>query len=91
LPDTRPYPGASQRHLPEFPVPYYVDRVDDTTRPMVVTLLTLADSPLAAHAQEAMLQKMPLHIYGHLADEAHGWHRFFALPIIWESVSLFAP
>ena len=91
LPDTRPYPDASQRHLTEIPMPYYVDMVDDTQRPMIVTLLTLADSSLAAHAQESLLQKMPLHVYGRLADEAQGWHRFFAMPILWESVSLFAP
>ncbi|MDQ7027986.1 MAG: hypothetical protein Q9P01_21020 [Anaerolineae bacterium] len=91
LADARPYPDASQRHLSEFPIPYYVDSVDDTMRPMMVTLLTLSDSPLTSHAQEAMLQKIPMHIYGRLADEAQGWHRFFALPILWESVSLFAP
>jgi hypothetical protein len=91
LVDTRPYPDASQRQLSQFPVPYFVDAVDDRLRPMMVTLITLSDSPLASYASDALLQKTPMHVYGRLADEEQGWHRFFALPLLWESVSLFAP
>jgi hypothetical protein len=91
LPETVPYPDASHRKQNLFEVPYYVDGVDDTLRPQIVTLITLSESMLVSHAQDAMLQKMPLHVYGRLAAEAKGWHRFFALPILWEGVSLFAP
>lgn len=90
-PQTRPYYDASQRAITHFDAPDYLSGVDDSHMPRVVTLITLAESPLVSTAQESLMNQVPLHVYGRLADEADGWHRFFALPIVWESVTIFAP
>ena len=91
LPAIRPYPDARQRPFATDDFPQYEKGVDDRLSPAIITLITLQDSPLAATAQEAMLQKMPLYAFGQLADEMQGWHEFFSLPILWDSVTLFAP
>lgn len=91
LPHTKPYPDATQRDLIRFVLPDYLAGVDDTLEPLATPLLTFADSPLVAIAQDALVQKHPLHIYGTLDDSDSHWHDFFALPIIWESVTVFAP
>jgi len=89
-PGIKPYPDVMQRQQTHFAVPDYLDAVDDDIQPQLLTLLTTGDSTLTTAAQDAMLNKMPLHAYGHLSDEEQGWHHFFALPILWESVTLFA-
>ncbi|MEL6527069.1 MAG: hypothetical protein AAFQ07_15300 [Chloroflexota bacterium] len=91
LPYAKRYPDSTQRQLTRFPMPDYLDGVDDTLEPLAVPLLTFADSPLVAIAQDALVQKHPLHIFGSLDDSDSHWHEFFALPIIWESVTVFAP
>ncbi|MGJ3238842.1 MAG: hypothetical protein ACFE0Q_09070 [Anaerolineae bacterium] len=90
-PETRPYADASQRERPTFPIPDYLSAVDDEQIPLTTPLITFADSPLVGIAQDALTQKYPLHVYGVLdRSEAH-WHEYFALPIIWESVTVFVP
>ncbi|MGB7340170.1 MAG: hypothetical protein WBC91_14835 [Phototrophicaceae bacterium] len=90
-PTTSPYADAGERHMASLPVPDYLEGVDDEIEPMIVPLITFADSPLVAIAQDALVQKHPLHIYGTLDNSDSAWHEFFALPIIWESVTVFAP
>lgn len=90
-PEIQAYPNASQRHMTQFTPSDYLDGVDDTMPPMSVPLITFADSPLVSIAQESLTQSNPLHIYGTLDNSESQWHDFFALPIIWESVTVFAP
>lgn len=90
-PDTRPYPDASLRLLSRFPDADYLAGVDDSEMPLSVPLLTFADSPLVPIAQDSLSQHNPLHIFGSLAEEADTWHEHFALPIVWNSVTVFAP
>jgi len=85
------YPDASQRDAKNFPIPDYVAGVDDNLEPMTVPLITFADSPLVSIAQESLTQKTPLHVFGTLDSSDSHWHEFFALPIVWESVTVFAP
>lgn len=90
-PSTKPYPDASQRELKQFALPDYLEGVDDDSEPMTVTLITFADSPLAGIAQDSLVQKHPLHVYGTLDNNEAHREDFFALPIVWESVTVFAP
>lgn len=90
-PEARPYPDASLRILSRFPDINYIDGVDDSHEPLTVPLITFADSPLVAIAQESLSQHNPLHIFGSLAAEIDNWHEHFALPLVWESVTVFAP
>jgi hypothetical protein len=90
-PEARPYPDASLRILSRFLDASYIDGVDDEQEPLTVPLITFADSPLVPIAQESLSHHNPLHIFGTLADEKDNWHEHFALPIVWESVTVFAP
>lgn len=90
-PYTTPYPNAAQRQLTRFEIPNYIDGVDDNIQPTIVTLITMAESPLVAVAENSLLNSVPLHVYGSLAHQDDGWHEFFAMPLVWESVTIFAP
>lgn len=90
-PQTRPYPNISQRQQSQFKSPDYLEGVDDEFEPMTVPLITFADSPLVAIAQDSLTQHVPLHIYGKLDNTDANWQDYFALPIVWESVTIFAP
>jgi len=90
-PNTTPYPDAKKRDTSRFAIPDYLEGVDDQQEPMTVPLITFADSPLVAIAQESLTQKNPLHIFATLANNDAHWEDYFALPIVWESVSVFAP
>lgn len=90
-PQTKPYLDARQRDLKQIAIPDYLEGVDDDLEPMILPLITFADSPLVAIAQDALVQKHPLHVYGTLDNSEAGWEDYFALPIIWESVTVFAP
>jgi hypothetical protein len=89
-PSARPYPDAMQRRQP-ITEPDYAAALDDRFDPQTVTLITLEDSPLVSYARDSLLNHVPLHFYGSLPDDAAGWHQFFALPVVWESVTVFVP
>jgi len=90
-PNTKAYPDASQRDLKQVPLPDYLAGVDDDSEAMTVSLITFADSPLVGIAQDSLVQKYPLHVYGTLDNSEAHWEDFFALPVVWESVTVFAP
>lgn len=90
LSDATPYPAADSRAQP-ITLPDYISHVDESYRPQTVTLLAGIDSPLLTTAQDALNQNAPLHVYGWLAEQDAHWHEFFALPIIWDAVTVFAP
>lgn len=90
-PEIHAYPDTSQRNLSRFSPPDYLAGVDELEMPMTVPLITFAESPLVAIAQESLMQKNPLYAFGTLAEEDDEWHEYFALPIVWESVTVFAP
>lgn len=90
-PETSPYSKPMLRGQAQFTAPDYLDGVDDELDPMTVPLITFADSPLVTIAQESLTQHIPLHIYGTLDNSDANWHDYFALPIVWESVTIFAP
>lgn len=91
VPEIQQYPDASQRKLSRIMPPQFLDGINELETPMIVPLITFAESPLVAIAQESLMQKNPLYVFGKLADEEDDWHEYFALPIVWESVTVFAP
>jgi hypothetical protein len=90
-PEITPYPDASQRKLHRIQSPQFLDGIDELQNPMTVPLITFAESPLVPIAQESLMQHNPLYVFGTLAEEEDEWHKHFALPIVWESVTIFAP
>lgn len=90
-PQTRPYALATSRANGKVVAPDYYAGVDDSQPPVSTPLLVQDDSPLVSAAHDSLSNGMPLHVYGRLANAVDNWHNFFALPIIWESVTLFAP
>lgn len=90
-PELRPFPDASQRQLSRIQPPEFLNGINELEHPMTVPLITFAESPLVAIAQESLMQKNPLYVFGKLADEEDEWHEYFALPLVWESVTVFAP
>lgn len=88
-PQVLPYAAAARRA--PIALPDYGAGVDDREPPQPLTLLVGDESPLLQVAQDSLTQALPLHLYGRLADEAAGWHTQFALPVLWEAVTIFAP
>ncbi|MCA9912431.1 MAG: hypothetical protein KC496_03750 [Anaerolineae bacterium] len=88
LPDVTPFPDLSK---PYYEPPDWYEGIDDAIDPALVTLIAPEESSLASVAQDAMMNKMPLHVYGQLASEEQGFQHILALPLLWESVTMFAP
>ena len=89
--ETTPYPAASVRPRLPYPLPAFPDGLVDSVEEGVTTWLAPDDSPLLGLAQDALVSKLRVYCFGHLADENGGWHEHFALPILLEAMTLFAP
>ncbi len=84
-----PYPSPDERtgdvyHLPEV-VPL-AGLIDET----LTTWLVGEDSPLMGLVHDAFSNGVRVWFTGELAEEDSGWERFFALPLLLETVTLFA-
>ncbi len=88
-PTVTPFLSSSQRSNYPYPPPDGLDGIDDDSPEGVTTWIAEIDSPLTGLMQDAMNQGHRIHAYGQLAPEEHGWHQFFALPILLESVTTF--
>ncbi len=87
-PGTKPYPNAALRQQ----IPYVAPRFDAALSELeenTSTWLVGDESPLLALAQDALVSKLGVYAFGHLADEKSGWHHHFALPILLEAMTLF--
>jgi hypothetical protein len=88
--ETSPYPGADQRaHVP-YAAPSFADGLADEVEEGLTTWLAPDESPLLALAQDALVSKLRVYCFGHLADEDGHWHHYFALPVLLEAMTLFA-
>ena len=88
--DYHAYPGRVQRAQVPYPFPDF-DAALSIVGDAATTWLAPDDSPLTALAQDALVSKLPVHVYGRLSDEEDGWHNYIALPLLLESLTLFAP
>ncbi len=82
------YPTRSARKHVPYPVPSFFDGIADEVTESVTTWIALEDSPVLALAQDALVSKLAVYCFGQLADR---WHEHFALPILLEGMTLFAP
>ena len=51
----------------------------------------LAESNLAALAQDALVSGLAVDAYTALANDANGWHEIVGLPLLLDTLTLLAP
>jgi hypothetical protein len=88
-PAVTPYPSANERRRVPYPVPNYYDGIADDAPEGVTTWVSFEGVAPLALAQDALVSKLRVYCYGHLAETA--WQDYFALPIVLEGMTLFAP
>ena len=85
-----PYPTVDKRKADDFSLEFY-SGVETESTETVSTWLIDDESSLMNMTRDAMISNLRLHLYGHLAEQESGWWNFFALPILLESATIFAP
>ena len=85
----KPFLSSAERDQLPYAPSDFLDGIHDESDEGVTTWLAEIDSPLMAVMQDAMNQGHRVYAFGQLAGEEQGWHKFFALPILLESVTLF--
>ncbi|QPC82679.1 hypothetical protein G4Y79_23840 [Phototrophicus methaneseepsis] len=91
LPKTVPFQPATARQRMPYPEPDWFDGFDEETEFGYTTWLVSEESSLYMLLHDAMSSKLPVHVYGQLADEDQGWHPYIALPILLQAVTVFSP
>lgn len=86
--DARPYPTKADRRQPLATPSFDALRVDMDES--VTTWMALDGAPALALAQDALVTKLRVHLYGRLAEPEWGWGDRFALPIALEALTVFA-
>lgn len=84
------YARAADRQQPIYTSPNFYDLIDDEVPETTTTWITSEDSPLLTMAQDAMMNKSRVVFTGRLASNDN-WDKRLALPLMLESVTLFAP
>lgn len=90
-PDVSAYPDRAARRAVPYRVPSFFDGIADAVDESVTTWMAFEDSPALVLAQDALVSKLPVYCFGHLAEGDAGWHEYFALPIALEAMTLFPP
>lgn len=90
-PGIKPYPDLADRRAVPYPVPSFHDGLADEVDETVTTWMAFEGSPALALAQDALVSKLRVYLFGRLAEQAWGWHDLFALPLALEAMTLFAP
>jgi hypothetical protein len=88
-PSVVPFLSPQERNSQPYTPPDCLEGIDDETEEGVTTWIAEIESPLTGVLQDAMSQGHRVYAFGQLASEAQGWHQFFALPILLESVTTF--
>jgi hypothetical protein len=84
------FPAAEQRARVPYTRPMlHTDAIDeDEADETVTTWLAWDGSSAMALAQDALVSKLPVLVFGRLAPAALGWHNAFALPLVLEGLTL---
>ena len=90
-PGIKPFPAAGDRQRTPYPVPAFGDGIDDEIGEGVTTWVAFEEDAALTLAQDALVSKLRVHLYGRLAEQKTGLHELFALPITLEGMTLFAP
>ena len=88
---TKPYPGAIDRASFAYKRRDFHDGLVAEVAETNTTWLIDHDSPLADMVHDAMVNNLRLHLWGRLAEEDSGWDSRFALPILLDAITVFAP
>lgn len=88
-PEITPFPDAARRRQIPYPPPDFFEGIADEIEEGITTWATFEGSAPLALAQDALVSKLRVFCFGHLAETA--WQDYFALPIVLESMTLFAP
>lgn len=91
LPDTTFYVPASQRASSTYDMPDFYGGLASDVPETYTSWLASEDSSLLTMAQDAMFNKLRVWFSGRLAESRGGLDKHFALPLLLESVTLFAP
>lgn len=83
------FPRAEARRQAPYPVPSFFDGLADEVPEGITTWVSFEGSAPLALAQDALVSKMRVFCFGHLAETA--WQDYLALPILLEGMTLFAP
>lgn len=86
--DARPFPTKAERRQPISAPSFDALRVEMDES--VTTWMALDGAPALALAQDALVTKLRVHLYGRLAEAGWGWGDRFALPIALEALTVFA-
>lgn len=89
-PQVAPYLSAARRMGAWYRSPDFYEGIVQDQDPALTTWLVPDDSPLMSLAHDALMNKMPLYLFGQLAKQESLWQKKFALPIIFESATIFA-
>jgi hypothetical protein len=86
--DAHPFPTGGRRAQPIAPPAFAAARLDIDES--VTTWLALDGSPALALAQDALVTKLRVHLYGRLVEDRHPLAEHVALPIALEAITVFA-
>ena len=89
-PSQKPYPRRAERAAPIAQAEFHAGLAAEAPETLT-TWLVSEESPLLTFAQDSMLNNTRLYCFGRLAEQGSGWETQFALPILLESITLFAP
>jgi hypothetical protein len=90
-PDTILYPGMTLRTHDVYVPPDFYKLIDSDVPESTTTWIASDEGPLLTMAQDAMFNKTRVVFTGRLTTGADHWERLLALPLILETITLFAP
>lgn len=90
-PETSLYPTTGQRTRSVYAPPDFYKLIDSDVPETTSTWIASDDSPLLTMAQDAMFNKARVVFTGRLTTSAEHWERVLALPLMLETITLFAP
>jgi len=90
-PSVKPFPTLADRKRVPYAVPSFSEGIEDQTQEGVTTWIAFEEDAALTLAQDALVSKLRVHVYGRMAEQKAGWHDLFALPIALEGMTLFAP
>ncbi|MBC8099445.1 MAG: hypothetical protein H7Y11_08375 [Armatimonadetes bacterium] len=89
-PGVTAFPAAQVRATDRYHAPDFIDALPSGLDETTTTWLIAEDSPLMSMTENAFLNGLRLWVSGQLAPDNSGWEALFALPLLLETVTLFA-
>lgn len=90
-PGVKPYPALSDRKRAPYAPPSFSEGIDEEIDESVTTWIAFEEDAALTLAQDALVSKLRVYLFGRLAEHKQGWHEHFALPVALEGMTIFAP